>query len=109
MNPGKGACHPSVMGLSPVPAVQDLFKRNPDLKLNDFELLELNEAFAAQYIRVEREFGDYLVVAVNSDRSAMEIKGEGRPVIAQEDRTEVLAALSLVDAEESGGTICLGY
>lgn len=52
---GKGACHPSVMGLSPVPAVQDLFKRNPDLKLSDFELIELNEAFAAQYIGVERE------------------------------------------------------
>jgi acetyl-CoA C-acetyltransferase len=52
---GKGACHPSVMGLSPVPAVKDLFKRNPDLKLNDFELIELNEAFAAQYIGVERE------------------------------------------------------
>ena len=51
----KGACHPSVMGLSPVPAVQDLFRRNPDLKLNDFELIELNEAFAAQYIGVERE------------------------------------------------------
>jgi acetyl-CoA C-acetyltransferase len=52
---GKGACHPSVMGLSPVPALQDLFKRNPDLKLDDFELIELNEAFAAQYIGVERE------------------------------------------------------
>ena len=52
---GKGACHPSVMGLSPVPAVQDLFKRFPDLKLEDFELIELNEAFAAQYIGVERE------------------------------------------------------
>jgi acetyl-CoA C-acetyltransferase len=52
---GKGACHPSVMGLSPVPAVQDLFKRYPDLKLEDFELIELNEAFAAQYVGVERE------------------------------------------------------
>jgi acetyl-CoA C-acetyltransferase len=52
---GKGACHPSVMGLSPVPAMKDLFKRNPDLKLDDFEIIELNEAFAAQYIGVERE------------------------------------------------------
>jgi acetyl-CoA C-acetyltransferase len=52
---GKGACHPSVMGLSPVPAVRDLFKRHPDLKMEDFELIELNEAFAAQYIGVERE------------------------------------------------------
>jgi acetyl-CoA C-acetyltransferase len=52
---GKGGCHPSVMGLSPVPAVSDLFKRHPDLKMEDFELIELNEAFAAQYIGVERE------------------------------------------------------
>jgi acetyl-CoA C-acetyltransferase len=54
---GRGACHPSVMGLSPVPAVRDLLKRNPDLKLDDFELIELNEAFAAQYIGCERELG----------------------------------------------------
>ncbi len=54
---GRGACHPSVMGLSPVPAVHDLFKRNPDLSLDDFELIELNEAFAAQYIGCERELG----------------------------------------------------
>lgn len=54
---GRGACHPSVMGLSPVPAVQDLFKRNPDLALEDFELIELNEAFAAQYLGCEKELG----------------------------------------------------
>ena len=53
---GKGACHPSVMGLSPVPAVKDLFKRSR-LKIEDFELIELNEAFAAQYIGCERDLG----------------------------------------------------
>jgi len=52
---GRGACHPSVMGLSPVPAVRDLLKRNPDLSLDSFELMEVNEAFAAQYIGCERE------------------------------------------------------
>jgi len=51
---GKGACHPSVMGMSPVPAVNDLFKRS-GFKIEDFELIELNEAFAAQYIGCERE------------------------------------------------------
>jgi acetyl-CoA C-acetyltransferase len=54
---GRGACHPSVMGLSPVPALKDLFKRAPDLKLEDFELIEMNEAFAAQYLGVEKELG----------------------------------------------------
>ncbi|MEA2101789.1 MAG: acetyl-CoA C-acyltransferase [Thermodesulfobacteriota bacterium] len=52
---GKGACHPSVMGLSPVPAVRDLLKKNPDLNLDSFELIELNEAFAAQYLGCEKE------------------------------------------------------
>jgi acetyl-CoA C-acetyltransferase len=53
---GKGACHPAVMGLSPVPAVQDLLKRSGH-KLTDFELIELNEAFAAQYLGCEIELG----------------------------------------------------
>ncbi len=53
---GKGACHPAVMGLSPVPAVRDLLKRS-GLAIGDFELVEVNEAFAAQYIGCEQELG----------------------------------------------------
>jgi len=53
---GMGACHPSVMGLSPVPAVKDMLRRS-GLKLDDFELIELNEAFAAQYLGCEKELG----------------------------------------------------
>jgi acetyl-CoA C-acetyltransferase len=53
---GKGACHPSIMGLSPVPAVQDLMNRS-GLEVADFEAVEVNEAFAAQYIGCERELG----------------------------------------------------
>jgi acetyl-CoA C-acetyltransferase len=54
---GRGACHPSVMGLSPVPAVKNMLEKSPDLKLEDFELIELNEAFAAQYLGCEKELG----------------------------------------------------
>jgi acetyl-CoA C-acetyltransferase len=53
---GKGACHPAIMGLSPVPAVADLLRRS-GLSIADFELVEVNEAFAAQYIGCERELG----------------------------------------------------
>jgi acetyl-CoA C-acetyltransferase len=53
---GKGACHPALMGLSPVPAVNDLLARN-GMVLSDFELIEINEAFAVQYIACERELG----------------------------------------------------
>ncbi|MDP2646477.1 MAG: thiolase family protein [Desulfobacterales bacterium] len=51
---GKGGCHPSVMGLSPVPAVKNLCD-NSKLKIEDFELVEINEAFASQYIACERQ------------------------------------------------------
>ena len=51
---GRGGCHPSVMGLSPVPAVNRLLDSSA-LKIDDFEFIEINEAFAAQYIGCERE------------------------------------------------------
>ncbi len=54
---GRGGCHPSVMGLSPVPAVKDLLKRSPKLNLDSFELIEVNEAFAGQYLGCEKELG----------------------------------------------------
>jgi acetyl-CoA C-acetyltransferase len=53
---GRGACHPSIMGLSPVPAVRNLMARS-GLKIDDFERIEINEAFAAQYLACERELG----------------------------------------------------
>jgi len=53
---GRGGCHPSVMGISPVPAVRDLMRRS-GLVIEDFELVEVNEAFAAQYIACERDLG----------------------------------------------------
>ncbi len=53
---GKGACHPAIMGLSPVPAVKNLMDRS-GLAIKDFDLVEVNEAFAAQYLGCERELG----------------------------------------------------
>jgi acetyl-CoA C-acetyltransferase len=53
---GRGGCHPSVMGLSPVPAVRNLLQRS-SFNLADFELIEVNEAFASQYLGCERELG----------------------------------------------------
>jgi rfaE bifunctional protein nucleotidyltransferase chain/domain len=50
-----------------------------------------------RYLWEARRLGDYLLVAVNSDRSVKAIKGQGRPVVTVEERTEVLAALGFVD------------
>src|SRR5580700_5552223 len=44
-----------------------------------------------------RALGDLLVVAVNSDASVRGNKGSDRPLVPQQDRAEVLAALSSVD------------
>jgi acetyl-CoA C-acetyltransferase len=53
---GYGGCHPSVMGISPAPAVMSMMARS-GLRIADFELIEVNEAFAAQYLSVEKELG----------------------------------------------------
>ncbi|WP_136797252.1 thiolase family protein [Desulfosediminicola ganghwensis] len=53
---GTGGCHPSIMGLSPVPAVEKLLKSS-GLQIDDFDLVEVNEAFAGQYIACEKELG----------------------------------------------------
>ncbi len=44
-----------------------------------------------------RSRGDLLVVAVNSDKSAEALKGKGHPILPEEERMEILAALSFVD------------
>lgn len=45
-----------------------------------------------------RALGDLLVVGVNSDASLRGLKGEGRPLVPEAERAEVLAALACVDA-----------
>lgn len=49
-------CDPSIMGIGPVPAVQKALKR-ADLNLEQIDLIELNEAFAAQSLAVIKELG----------------------------------------------------
>jgi len=44
-----------------------------------------------------RSLGDLLVVAINSDASVRRMKGAGRPVVPQQERAEVLAAMAAVD------------
>jgi len=51
-----GGLDPAYMGLGPVPAINKVLKKN-NLKINDIEMIELNEAFAAQAIGCIRELG----------------------------------------------------
>jgi D-beta-D-heptose 7-phosphate kinase/D-beta-D-heptose 1-phosphate adenosyltransferase len=48
-------------------------------------------------LRAARSCGDLLVVGINSDRSTRANKGEGRPVLPEEDRVQILSALECVD------------
>ncbi len=50
-----------------------------------------------EYLAQASELGDMLIVGVNSDASVRALKGEDRPVVTQEDRAAVLAALGCVD------------
>ena len=49
------------------------------------------------YLAAARALGDALVVALNSDASVRRLKGAGRPILKQDERAEVMAALAAVD------------
>ena len=49
------------------------------------------------YLQKARELGDLLIVGLNSDESLRRLKGSSRPIITQDDRAAVLAALECVD------------
>ena len=61
----------------------------------NFDLLHVGHV---RYLRGAKELGGKLVVAINSDESVRALKGEGRPVMPEEERAEILAALGDVDA-----------
>jgi D-beta-D-heptose 7-phosphate kinase/D-beta-D-heptose 1-phosphate adenosyltransferase len=59
-----------------------------------FDLIHIGHV---RYLQEARELGDCLVVAVNSDSSVQQIKEPGRPIIPEDQRAEVVAALGCVD------------
>lgn len=59
-----------------------------------FDILHVGHV---RYLHEARGLGDHLIVAVNSDRSVRAIKGHERPIMGQDERAEILAALGCVD------------
>src|SRR5205814_1150867 len=59
-----------------------------------FDILHVGHV---RYLQQARELGDALIIAVNSDASVRQLKSEGRPLIPENDRAEILAALEPVD------------
>jgi D-beta-D-heptose 7-phosphate kinase/D-beta-D-heptose 1-phosphate adenosyltransferase len=59
---------------------------------------DLLHAGHVDYLQKAADEGERLIVALNTDRSVRALKGEGRPIVTQEDRAYLIAALAAVDA-----------
>ena len=59
-----------------------------------FDLLHLGHV---RYLQEARTLGDFLILGLNSDEGVRLLKGPGRPLIPQDERAEILAALTCVD------------
>ncbi|GAA6201406.1 acetyl-CoA C-acyltransferase family protein [Aquicoccus sp. SU-CL01552] len=96
---------PEVMGVGPIPAVQNLFKKT-GLSAGDFDLIESNEAFAAQALAVSNELG-FDPAKVNPNGGAIAL---GHPVGAT---GALLTVKAMYELERTGGsraliTMCIG-
>jgi len=95
---------PKIMGIGPVPATRALLA-DTDLTLGDVDLIELNEAFAAQVLACDRE--------LHFDRSKLNVHGGaislGHPIGATGARitTTLLHALSSHDKKLGLATLCI--
>ncbi len=59
-----------------------------------FDILHIGHT---RYLTEARALGDVLVIGLNSDSSVAELKGQGRPVIPEAERKEMLLSLKMVD------------
>ena len=96
---------PEVMGIGPIPAVQTLMQRT-GLSVSDFDVIESNEAFAAQALAVNKALG-FDPAKVNPNGGAIAL---GHPVGATGC---ILAVKALYELERTGGktalvTMCIG-
>lgn len=102
---GAAGVHPDYMGIGPVPATQKALDR-AGLTVNDLDLIELNEAFAAQAVACRDELGiDPDVVNVNGGAIAI-----GHPIGASGARilTTLVHELRKRDGRYGLATMCIG-
>jgi len=96
---------PKIMGIGPVPAVQEALKKS-GLKLSDLDLIEVNEAFAGQYLAVEK--------VLELDREKVNVNGGaialGHPLGATGTRLLLTVLLELRRRNKKYGvaTACIG-
>src|SRR6202043_904959 len=102
---GVAGVDPSLMGIGPAPALKSALER-ASLKLPDVDLVEVNEAFAPQYLAVEKELG--------LDRAKTNVDGGaialGHPLGASGARitTHLVHALRQRNGRYGLGSACIG-
>ena len=102
---GIGATAPEYMGESPIPAVNDLLRRS-GMKLDEFERIEVNEAFASQYLATEK--------GLSLNRDVTNVHGSGiglgHPVGATGARIMVTLLYEMMKNKKDKGlaTLCGG-
>ena len=103
---GQGGVDPKIMGVGPVPASRQALKK-AGLTIDDIDLVEANEAFAAQSIAVARELG-FDMEKVNVNGGAIAI---GHPVGCSGARIIVTLLHEMAkrpDAKKGLATLCIG-
>ena len=102
---GHGGVDPKIMGVGPVPATREALKK-ANLTIDDMDLIEANEAFAAQSVAVARELG-FDMDKVNVNGGAISI---GHPVGASGARIIVTLIHEMMKRDSKYGlaTLCIG-
>lgn len=103
---GQGGVDPKIMGTGPIAATRDAFKKT-GFKIEDMDLVEANEAFAAQSVAVARD--------LNFDMSKVNVNGGaislGHPVGASGARIIVTLLYEMMKREDTKkglATLCIG-
>ena len=99
-------CRPEVMGIGPVPATQKVMAK-AGYQISDFDIIEANEAFAAQSIAVGRDLGIDVDKQLNPNGGAIAL---GHPVGASGARILVtlLHEMKKAGAHKGLATLCIG-
>ena len=102
---GVSGCEPKIMGIGPVPAIKQALEK-AKLELKDLALIEINEAFSAQYLACQKELGfDPEIGNVNGGAVAL-----GHPLAASGARLSLTLVHELQRRKERYGvaSLCIG-
>jgi len=110
---GQGGVAPEIMGMGPVPAINNMLKKT-DVELKDIDLIELNEAFSAQALGVMKELSDQHGVNLEWFGERTNVNGGaialGHPIGASGNRiiTTLIHEMIKRDSKTGLASLCIG-